>query len=363
MIKEISAVNIAPGKIEIKEFPVPEKFGPDDGLLRVEMAGVCGGDPGRFYGKGSPYLVFPLIMGHEIVGRIEEIGEALGAGFKVKKGDRVVIESVTRCNKCYYCLIGEYQQCDMQMSYGTLVSSDRPPHLWGAYGQYMYIAPGSVIHKISEEMPGEAAVCISAVLANGIRWVRNIGKATIGSCVVVQGVGPQGFAGIIAAKESGAKPVIATGLTADKKRFELAKEFGADLTVNVEKEDLVDIVKELTRGRGADLALDVTGNRAAMDASLKVLRKQGTLVYAGRAGKEPIPMPVDDMISREITFRGVFSHNITGVAPAVKLAESRKYPIEKMVTHHFPLEKSEDAVKMVAGIGAKERAGKVVIVP
>ncbi len=363
MTRELSAVNVAPGKMEIREFPVLEDAGPEDGLLKVEMAGVCGGDPGRYYGKGSPYPVFPLIMGHEIVGRIEKIGDALTRGFKVRKGDRVVVESVTRCNKCYYCLRGEYQQCDDQVAYGTLVSSDRPPYLWGAYGQYMYIAPGSVLHKISESMPPEAAVCISAVLANGIRWVRNVGQATIGSCVVVQGVGPQGFAGIIAARESGARPIIATGLTADKRRFELAREFGADVTVNVEKESVVDVVRDLTGGRMADLVLDVTGNRAAMDASVKVLRKQGMLVYAGRAGKEPIPMPVDDMISREITFRGVFSHNVTGVAPAVMLAESGKYPIEKMVTHHFPLEKAEDAVKLVSGVGTAERAGKVVIVP
>ncbi len=363
MSKELSAVNVSPGKIEIREFPIPQKFGPDDGLLKVEMAGVCGGDPGRFYGKGSPFAVFPLIMGHEIVGRIEEIGSALAAGFKVKKGDRVIVESMTRCNNCYYCLIGEYQQCEAQMSYGTLVSSDRPPYLWGAYGQYMYIAPGSVIHKISEEMPAEAAVCISAVLANGIRWVRNVGQVAMGSCVVIQGVGPQGLAGIVAAKESGARPVIATGLTADAGRFQLAREFGADITVNVEKEDLPAIVKDASGGRMADLVLDVTGNRAAMENSLKVLRKQGTLIYAGRAGKDPIPMPVDDMITREITFRGVFTHNIRGVAPAVRLAESRKYPIEKMVTHHFPLQKAEDAVKLVAAAGSKERPGKVVIVP
>ncbi|MDP2720134.1 MAG: zinc-binding dehydrogenase [Dehalococcoidia bacterium] len=363
MKKEISAVNVSPGKIEIREFAVPDKFGSEDGLLKVEMAGVCGGDPGRYYGKASPFSVFPLIMGHEIVGRIEEAGEALCKGFKIKKGDRVVVESLTRCNKCFFCLTGEYQQCEAQVAYGTLVSSDQPPHLWGAYGQYMYIAPGSVIHKISEEMPAAAAVCITAVVANGIRWIRNVGQASVGNCVVIQGVGPQGLAGIIAAKESGAYPVVATGLTIDQKRFELAKEFGADVTVNVEKEDAVKVVKEITGGTMADLVLDVTGNRAAMDTSLRLLRKQGTLVYSGRAGKEPVPMPVDDMVSREIVFKGAFTHNIKGVAPAVKLAESRKYPIEKMVTHHFPLEKAEDAVKMVAGLGGGERPGKVVIVP
>ena len=117
-----------------------------------------------------------------------------------------------------------------------------------------------MVHKISDALPSEEAVFICAVLGNAIRWLRNLGGVSIGNTVVIEGPGLQGLAGVIVAKESGADPIIVTGLGRDGKRFELAREFGATHCLNIELQDPVEAVREITHGAMADVVMDVTGN-------------------------------------------------------------------------------------------------------
>ena len=354
----------APGKMSLWEFDIPG-IGSGDGLLRVEMAGVCGTDPGIYRGKaiGLP-ISYPLIMGHEIVGRIETIGEIAGKRHKVKKGDRVIIETTFGCGHCYPCLTGNYVQCESCLLYGHTIPCKDSPHLWGAYGEYLYIAPRAMVHKVSDKLPPEAAVLICAVIGNAIRWLRMIGGVTIGDTVVIEGPGQQGLAGVVVARESGAQNIIVTGLTKDQKRFELAKEFGATHCVDVEQEDAAEAVEEVTAGRMADVVMDVTGHPEGAIRALDLVRKGGTIVIPSIYGADKaIPLVLDKIVFKEAKILGVNSHNIRSVIPAIALAESRKYPIEKMVTHHFPLEEAESAVRLVGGEIETEDAIKVVIVP
>jgi alcohol dehydrogenase len=218
----------------------------------------------------------------------------------------------------------------------------------------MYIAPNSVVHKVSNDVSPEAAVLINAVLANGIQWVRIKGGASIQNCVVIQGAGPQGLAATIAAKESGAAPIIVTGmLPEDEQRFELAKEFGADYTMDIRKEDVVQRIREITNGRMADVVLDVTGSAEGIVKSIDIVKKQGTLVCASIlaatvGGKDATaPIPIERIVHNEVRFQGVFTSGGEATIAAIKLVESGKFPIQKMVTHRFPLEKAEEALKTV----------------
>jgi alcohol dehydrogenase len=212
----------------------------------------------------------------------------------------------------------------------------------------MYIAPNSIVYKVSQDMTPEAAVLINAVIANGIQWIRIHGGASIQSRVVIQGTGPQGLAATIAARESGASPIIVTGLMPeDKDRFALAKEFGADYTIDVRAENVVERVKEITQGKMADLVLDVTGNPQVFQKSIELAKKQGTVVLGSLTGKMDTmaPIPTEKLSFNEIRLQGVFSGGGEAVVSAIKLVESKRYPVEKMVTHRFPLEKAEEAVK------------------
>lgn len=360
--KIVSMVLEDVGKIALKEFPAPS-IGADEGLLAVEMAGVCGTDYKFYRGKYEKRRL-PIVLGHEILGRIEEIGDAAAKGYGVKPGDRVVVESSIRCNACWYCINGDYGLCDTRRSYGTSVSASVPPHIWGAYGTHMYLAQGSVVHKIAETVPAEAAVLTCAVIANGINWVNRLGGAKPGDVVLIQGVGQQGLAAIIAARESGASKIIATGLSRDAERFELAKLFGADQIIDVERQDPFEAVRELTGGRMADVAVDVTGSPKAIAASINLVRRGGTVVASGLTGTGvQTPIEIDTIVMKQIKIQGTFAHHIRAVIPAIKLIESGKYPVEKMVSHKFKLREAEKAIQAAGGELPGTYPVKVALMP
>jgi len=331
----------------------------------VQMVGVCGSDPGIYRGKeGRQPRPYPIIMGHEMVGEIAEIGEVAASSHKVQKGDRVIVEYAFGCGHCEACLKGYYTRCESNLCYGSMISCKDSPYLWGAYAEYMHIAPRAMVHKISKTLPDEVAILISAVLGNAIRWLRIKGGVSAGDTVVIEGPGQQGLAGVIVARESGASNIIITGMSVDEARMELAKEFGATYCCNVEREDPMKVVSEITEGKMANIVLEVTGHPEGLISSVDLVGDGGTIVMPGLYGLDKeIPLIMDKVIYKEVTMLGVFSHNFSSVIPAIKLAESRKYPLERMVTHRFPLNEAEKAVQLAGGEIEDEYPVKVVIEP
>ena len=334
-------------QMEMRDIPIPE-IGAEDGLLKVEMVGVCGSDPGFYNGKTK--VPFPLIMGHEIVGRIEEIGETKAKVSGVKKGDRVVVENRFGCGKCKACIEGNYAQCVDRMGYGVYFGCDNPPYLWGAYSEYLYLPPRAMIHKIDEGVPLEAAVLTTSVLGNNVRWLGEIGGVKLGDTVLIAGCGQQGLAGTVVAREFGASKVIVMGTSRpfDEKRMILAKEFGATDLIYVDKEDPVARVKEITDGNLADVMMDVSGAPSNMEISVDLVRKMGTIVTPGLYGPHFAAMDFDKVVQKELKICGALAQSYHSNEIAVKLVESRKYPLEKMVTHWFELEEAEKAVLTTA---------------
>jgi alcohol dehydrogenase len=318
-----------------------------------------------FKGKATALAVkYPLILGHEIVGRVEKIGAKAAARRGVKEGDRVIIETAFGCGQCRPCLAGNYVHCEAQMFYGHTIPCSEPPYLWGAYGEHLYIAPRAMVHRISRDLPPEEAVFIGAVLGNAVRWLRMLGGVSIGQTVVIEGPGLQGLAAAIVARESGANKIIVTGLGKDERRFVLAREFGATHCLNIEREDPEEAVRRITGGEMADVVLDVTGNPEGPKKALDLVRKRGTIVMPGIYGAaKEVPLFLDKIVFKEIKIQGALSQDMASVMAAVKLAESRRYPLAKLITHRFPLAEAEKAVRLVGGEMPEEEAIKVVIVP
>ena len=158
-----------------------------------------------------------------------------------------------------------------------------------------------------------------------------------------------GLAAVIAAREAGAELIIVVGLTQDAHRFELAGLFGATDVVDLQKEDPVQKVTDLTKGALADVVVDLSGATASAPLSLELVRPMGTVVIGSNTGKEEVPLVTGRIVSKEIRYQGVNTHDTPAVRTAIKLIESRRYPIEKMVTHHFSLEEAEKAVLAAAG--------------
>ncbi|MGQ9859833.1 MAG: zinc-dependent alcohol dehydrogenase [Thermodesulfobacteriota bacterium] len=352
----------APGSIELREFPLP-KIGEEDGLLRVELVGVCGSDPGIFAGRSTrgerPY---PIILGHEIVGRVVELGPKAKRRLGVETGDRVVLEYAFGCSLCEMCLSGHYTLCDANYTYGSMISCASPPHLFGGYSDYVYIHSKAMVHKIGDEISPEVGVLICAVLGNAVRWLRQLGGVSIGDPVVIIGPGPQGLAGVAVARESGAEPVVVVGLSRDEKRLAVARELGAHVTVNAEREDPVPVVSRATSGRMAKVVMDVSGSPSGAALALSLAGKRATVVLPGIYKKE-VTLPLDQAVFKELRLLGVFSHDFRAVRPAISMARTGRYPLDRLVSHRFPLEDAEDALRLVGGQQPGEMPLKVVLDP
>ncbi len=359
-----AAVQIGPGKFEMREFPRP-RVGADDGLLRVEANGICGSDVETYRGHlGGPRPAF--IPGHEPLGIVEEIGERAAQRWGVQPGDRVALEVIVPCRSCQDCLTGRYQFCPNRKYGHGVTGIDTEPALWGGLAEYMYLSPTSVLHKMDKSLPAELAATYNAMGA-GVRWACHLGQVQLGDTVLVLGAGQRGIAVVVAARAAGAGTIIITGLTADAHKLALARELGADHTVVVDgdrAENVVERVEELTGGEMADVVLELTPLAAGpISDALLAARRGGRVVLAGLKGNREIPVRTDLIINRALTVRGAFGVDAAGMADAIALIESRRFPLEKMHTHTFGLDDAELAIQTLGGDVPGEAAIGVSVHP
>lgn len=361
MTTTTSAVLVDVERFELREFPMPA-IGDDDGLLRLELAGVCGSDVLHWAGHSSVSRNLPAILGHEIVGRIEQVGPIAARRWGVTVRDRVIAEASFGCGLCDLCLRGSYQICTEGQGYGGRISAATTPHLWGAYGQHLYLPPRARVHRVGDAIAPEIGVVIGAVLANGVRWVHTIGGAGIGDTVVVFGPGPQGLAAAIAAHAAGAHQVIVVGLTGDRARLAFARDCGATHTLSFDQHT-VEAVADLTNGRLADVVIDVTGSANSPALAAETVRPLGTFVMAGSTATANVKLPWNELVRKEVRAQGVNSHEQAAVRAAIALAASGRYPLERMVTHRFPLRSTGDALSLIRNAAASDGVIKAVIDP
>src|SRR5204862_165750 len=189
------------------------------------------------------------------------VEEGRAARADAAHGHRVAVESIIRCGHCRACIAGRYQLCRGRgglFGHGY-VPLDRPPGLWGAYADYMYLDPLSIVHRVRKDIPASLAVMFNP-LGAGFRWAVEIPATGPGDSVLVLGPGQRGLASVIAARAAGADTIIVTGLSRDARKLALARELGADHVIDVEREDARARVRELTGGRGAEVVIEVTAN-------------------------------------------------------------------------------------------------------
>jgi len=338
-----AAVQTGSGVLELERFAVPA-VGPDDALLQVEACGICGTDAETF--SGAVPLRYPVIPGHEPVGRIAAIGDRAAARWRIGVGDRVVLQADLGCGRCGGCLRGD--QCRVEPGTLGFIPTTRPPSLWGGYAEMLYLPSGAVPHRVADHVPLRVAALYNA-LGAGFAWAVHAPGLRYGDTVAVLGPGQRGLASVVATRAAGAAFVAVTGLgSRDGHKLALAAELGADAVIDVEHDDPVDRVLAATGGEGVDVVVDTTPHATGpvLDA-LRMVRAGGTVVLGGLkgAGNRVDGFPVDDVALRRLRLVGVRAVDHWSFAHAVRLLERPPAALAAMHTHHFGLDRAADAVR------------------
>ena len=353
----LAAVKIGPSTTELRELPLPE-IPPDAALMKVEVAGVCGTDVSQYR---LPLRGGPIIMGHENVGYLAKVGSAFAAHQGVKEGDLMFLEHYLPCGHCEWDHLGEYRHCaatewfydPKAIRYGY-TSMDTAPGLWGGFSHYLYLPLNAVLHPIPAGLTAEEAG-VATPMSNGIQWALMDGGVGYASTVLIQGPGQQGLCCAMASKQAGAARVIITGMSKDARRLEVAKSLGADDVINVQEEDALARVMEITGGRGVDVVIDCTVGAGPAPTLLGIeatKRRGGTMVVQGEGNQVFPDFPIGRLTRKGMTLKSARGHSYRAVELALYHLGARRFPLELMTTHRFGLAEVDYAIKSVGGQGA-----------
>lgn len=301
--------------------------GPGDVLVRIETGGICGSDL-HYYnhgGFGSVRLRQPMILGHEVAGRIAEIGSSV-TQFSV--GDRVAVSPSRPCGACRYCREGLRNHCLDMRFYGSAMPF---PHIQGAFRESLVAAADQCV-AANEISAGEAAMAepLSVVLHATGRAGGLLGKR-----VLVTGCGPIGCLSILAARRAGAAEIVATDLSPNA--LKMANAVGADRTINVAEDG--DVLEGYARDKGTfDVLYECSGAEQALAAGMAATRPRGIVMQLGLGGDMNVPMM--QLTVKELDLRGSFRFH-EEFAVAVELMRSRLIDVRPLITHTVPF---DDAV-------------------
>lgn len=355
--KVLAALKVGPSTTELRELDFPPI--PDDAaLMKVEVAGVCGTDVTQYR---LPLRGGPLVMGHENVGYLARVGKTFAAHKGMQDGDLVFLEHYLPCGHCEWDQIGEYRHCaatewfydPTAIRYGY-TSTDIAPGLWGGFSHYVYLPLNAVLHPVPKGLtPEEAGV--ATPMSNGIQWALLDGGIGYASTVLIQGPGQQGLCCLMASKQAGAGLIIMTGTSKDARRLEVAKAYGAEHVIDVEKEDALARILDVTDGRGVDVVLDCTVGAGTAPTLLGIealKRRGGTMVVQGEGHQEFPSFPIGRLTRKGITLKSARGHSYRAVELALHQLASRRFPLNLIMTHTFGLADVHYAIKSVAGEGA-----------
>jgi L-iditol 2-dehydrogenase len=330
-----AAILTSPRSMSYGPVPVPE-LDPDQVLVRVSAVGVCGSDVHYYeHGRIGPYVVeSPLVLGHELSGRIEEVGADVDPA---RVGQRVAIEPQRPCRVCHECKSGRYNLCPHMEFFAT-------PPVDGAFSEFVAIQ-SDFAFDIPDSVSDEAAALIEP-LSVGI-WACRRAEIGPGSRVLVAGAGPIGVIVAQAARAFGAIEVVVTDIDPGRRAFAL--EHGASR--------VLDPAVESVEGLDVDAFIDATGAAPAVQSGITAVRPAGRVILVG-LGSDNVELPVSVIQNREIWLSGVFRYANTWPL-AIELVASGRVDLDSLVTARFGLADAERALT----IGREPGQLKAIVYP
>ncbi|KFN93727.1 galactitol-1-phosphate 5-dehydrogenase [Tetragenococcus muriaticus PMC-11-5] len=316
--------------LETLEVPVPKE---DEILIEVAFTGICGSDIHTFKGEYKNPTT-PVVLGHEFSGRVAQVGSAVT---HFQPMDRVTSETTFYvCGECSYCQEEKYNLCPYRKGIGTQQN--------GSLARYV-IAKEKYAHKLPENLSYEGAA-MSEPLSCCVHAMYQRSPLGLHDTILVMGPGPIGLLLIQIAKEIGAT-VIATGISKDRQRLELAQKLGADAIVDTQTQDLAEIVNQMTNNVGVTKIYDASGSAAAVNQAFPLIRKGGDFVQVGLFKDKFEKLDVETIIQREIHYIGSRSQNPYDWPIALHLLAKGAIDVSSLVTKKVPLEKWRSAFESV----------------
>ncbi|MCS7141769.1 MAG: zinc-dependent dehydrogenase [Candidatus Nitrosocaldus sp.] len=316
--------------VSIRDVPRPE-VGEGDILVRMHACGLCGSDIEKVYGR---YGVVSRRLGHEPAGEVVAVGSKVKG---IRVGDRVFVHHHVPCYSCYYCNHGDYTMCEHYQR-----SNIEPCGLaelflvpeWNVTRGGVIVLPEHVTFE-EAAMIEPLACCIKALDASSMRD---------GDSVAVLGVGPAGMMHVMLARSRGAGKVIA--LDVNDFRLDFASKMGADICINVSKDDPIPIARDATEQRGVDIAMVATGNVSAVQTALRMVRRGGKVVLFGVPSKgTSMQLDLNHLFSNEIKIVPSLAASDHDTMKAFRMIAGREVDVARIITHRFRLDDALEAIE------------------
>lgn len=342
--------------IGVEAVPIVRRLEPRAILVKIEVCSVCGTDVHLWQGNLSLDIELPIIIGHEMVGRIVALGEDAGhdtMGQPLTVGDRIVYTH-TACGSCFHCVVDRRPTLCVNRRAYMYESMEPPPHLLGGFAEYGYVLPESGRIRVPETVSDAFASLASCALRSVINAMSQLGEIAPTETAVVQGTGPLGLLATAALRVRGARRIITIGAPAD--RLALAEQFGADRQVSVQTtsaEERGQIVLEETNGRGADIVLEFTGNPNAFVEGIGLARRGGRYLVVGQLGDGTVAFAPSEIVKKNLRVIGSFSGDARSYWQAIDFldAHQRTFPFGEMITGRYGLDQVTEALENMAAMG------------
>lgn len=315
--------------IEIEELPMPVPK-EHEVLIRIRSVGVCGSDVHYFVeGRIGDFVVQPpFILGHECSGEVVEVGKGVR---DLKPGDRVTMEPGIPCGRCEFCRSGRYNLCPEVVFWAT-------PPVNGTFCEYV-VHPAHFTYPIAPEVSFDEAALVEP-FAVGMYAVHRA-QAKPGDVALVLGSGPIGLVTVQALSVRGITEIIAVDIV--DMRLEKARELGAKHVVNAAREDVREVVLSLTQGKGANVVFETAGSIQTAQLTVDLARRGGRVVLVGLPSMTHFDFGVLKILDKELDVLGVFRY-ANMYRGCVDLLNNRRVNLKTLITHRFPLEKTQDAL-------------------
>ncbi|EAX46939.1 Alcohol dehydrogenase GroES domain protein [Thermosinus carboxydivorans Nor1] len=320
---------LKPGQLTVGERPMPAAPVGGEVVVKIKAAGICGSDVHIFHGQ-NPFATYPRILGHEAVGEVYQAGAEVK---DLKPGDRVAIDNVFSCGRCYACRSNRHNVCREVKVLGV--------HIDGVFQEYIKITADK-LYKLPADLPWEMAATVEpySIAAEAV----DRAGVTKDDTVLVCGAGPIGLVILQASKRLGARVAVMDIVAS---RLERAKAMGADLTINTRETDLLEAVREFAGGEGVNIVMEATGNIGVLELAVAKLVSQAGKVIVLGFPVEPAKIVPADIMRRELDIKGSRLNN-KKFPEVIRWLAGKEVDPTGLVTHVLPFTDAAKAMELFA---------------